>query len=151
MSEGGLLALSYIERYRRYFLVVKVQNEVKDPGGFYPEIGDGKNQMGYGGGVPYSLYFYISLYGRYAAHFTVKIPGFYSEIVAGKLPKVIAEPDDYRELGMNARESPGNDGVKSSDNGKFSAVFLGKITESEDFCLHGIIYFSLRLFRNVKF
>jgi hypothetical protein len=132
---GPFSPLPYIEGYGRYFLVVKVQDKIEDPGGFDPEIGNGKDQMGYGGGVPHSLDLHITPDGLYA-HFAVQIPGFYPEAVTGKLPKIITDPYDHRKLGMNAGEIPGNDGVKSSDNGELPAVFLGKITECENFYLH---------------
>ena len=101
------------------------------------KVGYGKNQVGNSGRVSDSLHFQIALNGLYD-HSPVQIPGFYSELVIGKFPKVKAQAYDYRKLGMNTWEISGNDSIKGPDNGQFSGILLGKITKCKKFYFHGI-------------
>jgi hypothetical protein len=93
--------------------------------------------MGDGGSVPHPLYLDVAL-DRFDYHFAVKIPGFYPELVAREFPKIEAQPDNHRKLGMDTGKIPGNDRIKRTNNSKLPGVFLGKIAKGKKFYLHRI-------------
>jgi len=91
--------------------------------------------VGDSGGISHALYLNVALDGFYR-HIAVQIAGFDPELVIGEFPKIKTQPDNNRKLRVNAGEIPGNDGIKSTNNGKFSGIFLGKIAKSKEFYLH---------------
>jgi len=99
------------------------------------QVGNGKNQVGYGGGVSRAFNLYSSGNGLYGG-FAVQILGFYAKVVIGEFPNIKAQADYHRKLGMNTGELPGDDRVKCADNGKLAAAFLGKIAKGKEFCFH---------------
>jgi len=91
--------------------------------------------MGDSGSVSNSLYFQVAL-DRFNHHSAIQIPGFDPELVIRKFPKIKAQPDNNRKLGMNAGKISGNNGIKSTNNSELSGIFLGKITKGKKFYLH---------------
>jgi hypothetical protein len=129
------LTLPDIKGYGTEFLVVYVEDKIDDAAAFKMQIGNGKNQVGNGGGIAGAFYVHVAGDGVYA-HFPVQVSGFDSEAVVGKFPKVKTKPDDDGQLRVNAGKIPGNDGVKGAYDGQFPAVFLGKIAKGKQFYFH---------------
>ena len=67
--------------------------------------------MGDGSGVSHALYFHVTFYGL-DYRLAVQIPGFNPELVVSEFPKIEAQPDNHRKLGMNTGEIPGNDSTQ---------------------------------------
>jgi hypothetical protein len=107
------------------------------------QIGDGKNQVGNGGGVAHPLDFHLAGDGI-DIHFPVQIPGFDPEIMGGEFPYIKTDSDNHRQLGMHTGKIPGNNSVKGAYNGKFAAVFLGKIAKGKQFYLHIILPYQVQ-------
>jgi hypothetical protein len=57
--------------------------------------------------------------------------------VVGKFPKVEAQADYHRKLGMDAGKIAGNYGVEGSDNGQFAPVFLSEVAKGKKFNFNG--------------
>jgi hypothetical protein len=91
--------------------------------------------MGNGGGVSLIPDVHMAVYG-FNIQFPVQVPGLNPETMGAKFPHIKANPDYHRQLGVDAGEIPGDDRVKGPYNGKFTAIFLGKITKREYFRFH---------------
>ena len=100
------------------------------------EVRDGKYEVRNSGGIADAFYFYVSLDWFYHC-FTVQVTGFDSELVIRKFPKIKTQTDYYRQLRMDAGKIAGNNGIKSTNYGKFAGIFLGKIAKGKKFYLHG--------------
>jgi len=101
--------------------------------------------VGDSGSVSRTLYFQIALDG-FNRHFAVQIPRLDPELVIGEFPKIEAQPDNNRKLGMNAGEIPGNNGIKSTNNSELSGIFLGEIAKGKKFyfhCVYMILSFAI--------
>jgi hypothetical protein len=132
---GETLAPSEVEGRGRHFLVIYIKYEIDNPAGLKAQIGYGKDQVGDGAGVAHALYLDMPRYRLYA-HVAVEVPGFYPETVPAEFPQVVPYADYDGEMGMYAGKFPGDDGIKGPYDGKFAAVFLGKIAKGKKFNFH---------------
>jgi len=130
-----LVTFSDIQRNRADFFVVQEQGEIDDAWILEAQIANGKDQMRNRGGVADTPDIKAAADGLHV-HLAVKVAGFNAESMGGEFPEIKTYANYYRKLGMDTGEIAGNDGIKSSYNGKFAAVFLSKITKGKKFYFH---------------
>jgi hypothetical protein len=112
------------------------------------QIGEGKYQMGYGGGASFPMHLHMAVYG-FNIQFTVQVHGLNPETMGAKFPHIEAHPDNHRQLGVDTGEIPGDDRIEGPHYGKFSAIFLGKIAERKYFGFHVSKEWSISLIKAI--
>jgi hypothetical protein len=136
-SALGTLRLSFpdVQWYGTQLLVINIQYEVYHTAVGKVQVGEGKYQMGYGGGGSFTMHVHMAGDGL-NIQFPVQVHRLNPEIMGAVFPHIKAHPDNHRQLGVNAGKIPGDDRVEGSHYGKFPAVFLGKIAERKYFGFH---------------
>jgi hypothetical protein len=121
--------------YGCQFLIIYIEDKIDHTAADKLQIGDGKDQVGHGGGVSPTLYIHMTGNG-FHAQFPVQIHGFNPEAMIREFPQIKAYPYYHRKLGMYAGETFGDYRIKGSYNGQFSPIVLGKVTKGKKFCFH---------------